>query len=43
MTGRELPYLARVSLPMFFLMIGAVLIIWFFPGLVTWLPTQMKL
>jgi tripartite ATP-independent transporter DctM subunit len=43
MTGRELPYLARVSLPMFLLMIGAVLIIWFFPGLVTWLPAQMKL
>ena len=43
MTGHQLPYLARVSLPMFFLMIGAVLLIWFVPGLVTWLPSQMKL
>jgi tripartite ATP-independent transporter DctM subunit len=43
MTGRELPYLARVSLPMFGLMIAAVLLIWFFPSLVTWLPAQMKL
>ncbi|NBX96853.1 MAG: TRAP transporter large permease subunit, partial [Betaproteobacteria bacterium] len=43
MTGRELPYLARVSLPMFFLMIGAVLLIWFVPSLVTWLPAQMRL
>ncbi|MFM8737636.1 MAG: TRAP transporter large permease, partial [Betaproteobacteria bacterium] len=43
MTGRQLPYLARVSLPMFCLMVGAVLLIWFVPGLVTWLPAQMKL
>jgi TRAP-type C4-dicarboxylate transport system permease large subunit len=32
-----------VTLPMFFLMIVAVLLIWFFPGIVTWLPGQMKL
>jgi len=31
------------SLPMFLLMIGAVLLIWFFPSLVTWLPAQMRL
>ncbi len=43
MTGHQLPYLARVSLPMFFLMVGAVLMIWFVPELVTWLPAQMKL
>jgi TRAP-type C4-dicarboxylate transport system permease large subunit len=43
MTGRQLPYIARVTLPMFFLMIVAVLLIWFFPGIVTWLPGQMKL
>jgi C4-dicarboxylate transporter DctM subunit len=43
MTGRQLPYIARVSLPMFLLMIAAVLLIWFFPGIVTWLPGQMKL
>jgi tripartite ATP-independent transporter DctM subunit len=43
MTGRELPYLAWVSLPMFFFMIAAVLLIWFVPSLVTWLPAQMRL
>jgi C4-dicarboxylate transporter, DctM subunit len=43
MTGRQLPYIARVTLPMFALMVVAVLIVYFFPGIVTWLPTQMKL
>jgi C4-dicarboxylate transporter, DctM subunit len=43
MTKRELTYIARVALPMFFLMCGAVLIIYFFPALVTYLPSQMKL
>jgi C4-dicarboxylate transporter DctM subunit len=42
MTGKELPYIARVALPMFFLMVGAVLLIYFVPGIVTWLPMQMK-
>ena len=35
--------IARVSMPMFFLMVGAVMLIYFVPGIVTWLPTQMKL
>ena len=43
MTGRELTYIARVALPMFFLMVIAVLLIYFVPGIVTWLPKQMKL
>jgi tripartite ATP-independent transporter DctM subunit len=43
MTGKQLAYIARVSMPMFFLMMGAVLLIYFVPGIVTWLPTQMKL
>ncbi|WP_322992994.1 TRAP transporter large permease subunit [Limnohabitans sp.] len=43
MTGKQLPYIARVSMPMFFLMVGAVMLIYFVPGIVTWLPTQMKL
>ena len=43
MTGKQLTYIARVSIPMFFLMMGAVLLIYFVPGIVTWLPTQMKL
>ena len=41
MTGRDLLYIARVTLPMFFLMVAAVLIIYFVPQLVTWLPRQM--
>ena len=43
MTGKQLPYIARVSMPMFVLMVGAVLLIYFVPGIVTWLPSQMKL
>lgn len=43
MTGKQLPWIARVSLPMFGLMVLAVLLIWFVPGLVTWLPQNMRL
>ena len=43
MTGRQLPWIAKVALPMFLLMCGAVALIYVFPGIVTWLPTQMKL
>jgi len=43
MTGRDLLYIARVTLPMFVLMIAAVLIIYFVPGIVTWLPLHMTL
>ncbi|MDQ2187505.1 TRAP transporter large permease subunit [Alcaligenaceae bacterium A4P071] len=41
MTGRELPYIAKVSLPMFFLMLAAIFIIYFVPGIATWLPGKM--
>src|SRR6184192_2566354 len=43
MTSRQITWIARNALPMFWLMIGAVLAIWFIPALVTWLPQQMKL
>jgi TRAP-type C4-dicarboxylate transport system permease large subunit len=43
MTGRQLPWIARVSVPMFLLMVVAVLLLWFVPGLATWLPQQMRL
>ncbi|MFY8104410.1 MAG: TRAP transporter large permease [Ramlibacter sp.] len=43
MTGRQLPYIARVSAPMFLLMVGAVFLIYFVPGIVTWLPANMRL
>jgi len=41
MTGRQLPWIARVTMPMFFLMCAAVTLIYVFPGIVTWLPQQM--
>ncbi len=41
MTGKQLTYIARVTLPMFFVMVMAVLVIYSFPSLVTWLPARM--
>jgi TRAP-type C4-dicarboxylate transport system permease large subunit len=43
MTKRQITWIARQALPMFYLMIAAVLLIWFFPQLVTALPQQMKM
>ena len=43
MTKRDLPYIARVSLPLFFLMVFAVLVLYFVPELATLLPQHMKL
>ena len=42
MTGRELTWIARVTLPMFLLMCAAVMLIYLFPAIVTWLPQQMS-
>ncbi len=42
MTGRQIPYIARVTAPMFVLMCLALALIYFFPAIVTWLPGQMK-
>ncbi|GAB4209654.1 MAG: TRAP transporter large permease subunit [Tibeticola sp.] len=41
MTGRELTWIARVTWPMFALMVLGVALIYVFPGIVTWLPQQM--
>jgi C4-dicarboxylate transporter DctM subunit len=41
MTGRELPWIAKVSTPMFLLMCAAIALIYMVPGIVTWLPAQM--
>jgi C4-dicarboxylate transporter DctM subunit len=41
MTGKSLGWIARVTLPMFLLMVVAVLLLWAFPGIATWLPGQM--
>lgn len=43
MTGRQLPWIARAAAPMFLLMIVAVLSIYFFPQLATYLPGKMRL
>ncbi len=41
MTGKEITYIARVTMPFFFLMVLMVLLLWFFPQIVTWLPGKM--
>ncbi len=42
MTRREIGWIARVTLPFFFLMIAALALIYFVPQIITFLPTQMK-
>jgi C4-dicarboxylate transporter DctM subunit len=42
MTGREIGWIAKVTLPFFFLMIAAVALIYFFPQIVSFLPQQMR-
>ncbi|MFN0186681.1 MAG: TRAP transporter large permease [Aquabacterium sp.] len=42
MTGRDIGWIARVTLPFFWLMVVAVALIYVFPGIVTWLPQQMR-
>jgi len=42
MTKREIGWIAKVTLPFFFLMIAAVALIYFFPQIVTWLPMKMR-
>ncbi len=41
-TKKRAPWIAKVTLPMFYLMIAAVLLVYFASGLVTWLPNSMK-
>lgn len=41
LTGRNMFYVARASMPFFFLMVAAVALIWIFPGIVTYLPSKM--
>ncbi len=42
MTRREIGWIAKVTLPFFFLMIAAVALIYVFPQIVTFLPQQMR-
>jgi C4-dicarboxylate transporter DctM subunit len=41
MTGRQITWIAKVTMPFFFLMCGMVLLLWFFPQIATWLPGKM--
>jgi tripartite ATP-independent transporter DctM subunit len=41
MTGRQLTWIAKVTMPMFLLMCAAVVLIYLFPGIATWLPEKM--
>jgi C4-dicarboxylate transporter DctM subunit len=42
MTNRQVPWIAKVTLPMFMLIVLAVFLIYYFPQLVLWLPTSMR-
>ena len=41
MTGRDIFTIGKASAPFFLLMVLMVALLWVFPGLVTWLPSQM--
>jgi C4-dicarboxylate transporter DctM subunit len=41
MTGKDLAWIARVTMPFFFLMCAMVLLLWFVPQIATWLPSKM--
>ena len=41
MTQREITWIAKVCMPYFFIMVLAVLLLWWFPRIVSWLPAQM--
>src|SRR3954468_5074815 len=41
MTGKEITWIARVTLPFFFLMCVMALLLWWFPQIATWLPSKM--
>jgi TRAP-type C4-dicarboxylate transport system permease large subunit len=42
MTGRDIGWIARATLPFFLLMVLAVVLLYGFPGIATWLPQQMQ-
>ena len=41
MTGKEITWIAKVTLPFFLLMVLMVLLLWWFPQIATWLPSKM--
>jgi tripartite ATP-independent transporter DctM subunit len=42
MTGRDIGWIAKVTFPFFLLMVLACALIYWVPGIVTWLPAQMR-
>ena len=40
-TGKQITWLASQALPMFLLIAFAVMLVYLFPGIITWLPKQM--
>jgi C4-dicarboxylate transporter DctM subunit len=42
MTQRQVPWIAKVTMPMFMLIVFAVFLIYYFPQLVMWLPDSMR-
>ncbi len=42
MTHHEIPFIARAALPMFAIMVLAVVLVVAFPEIATWLPAQMR-
>jgi len=42
MTKRDITWIARVAFPFFLLMVAMVALLYFFPGLVSWLPNHMS-
>jgi tripartite ATP-independent transporter DctM subunit len=42
LTKREISYIARTAMPLFALMVAAVLLVYFFPGIVTMLPQNVS-
>lgn len=41
MTGKSLAFVSRASFPFFILLVLAVALLWYVPGLATWLPSKM--
>ena len=41
MTGRDIDFIAQAATPMFIIMLFAVILLWLFPGIATFLPANM--
>jgi TRAP-type C4-dicarboxylate transport system permease large subunit len=42
MTDHQIPFIARAAMPMFAIMVLAVVLVVAFPEIATWLPSQMR-